>query len=502
MKQTIKLSSGRTIDVETPDTPGPEEQLYGNIPPVPMPPQPSLAAQILPYIAPPSVPPSLSATSVIKQAGESLLPPGIAFKNGLPVLSMESAKRGYSPVAGQYGLSQTLESAGGQVERAVNPILQNPMTDNPLARANPYANASAMVIPSMAADIASASFKPSSIQQDMAARMGGSVLSKIAVKPALKSGGKILGIEKRAVERAIEKPELAIGEKGINPAALDDITSGLKNTLNRAKQALSDAYEAVKKKLKSAPPTDAKPVIEGINKLKTDLNLKTDPSGSFSAKRGTQSRLDSPDIRKLNRVVKKLDEDISDSGKKLPVETLLNQRRAIDAAASDPSNSKLFNAKLNELRKTVDGELRAYPELKQVDAKAAKLFRAEKYLNRKFGIKAGEGSASELTEQNILKTARTAQGLFSKTGETETKMLRERLKDLKGADLAEKLQDLGAMMEFSKSGNALISPFGLNPNRASRLALRYLIKSQKAPSTAFSVNLQGSASEARKNKGK
>ena len=494
------------IDIEGPES-APQPSAGGGLPPLPAPPT---AAETLSQMSVPPVPKAnaLSPDSLVKAAGENILPPGIAFKGGLPVLSMDSLKRGMSPMAGQYGVSAPMEAAGAKVENAVVPAGENLMTDNPLARNFPKTNAVAMTLPAIALDMAAPALRPSSVQQQIGAQGVGMGMQpvKAVVKKGIGKYGKLVhNVDEAATAQAIKNPKV-MDEDFSSPDKIEHVTRGLKKALEDTRRTISGLYDTLKKKLDKGGKgkVDFNAVTEPLNKARKQL--KVGESGLTkidAAEEGRIQQLGKEVSQEINnkvlndflkgkgRLPKKTDkkalEKALDAGK-FTAEDMLEIRKRISREIDFDGSTDLYKKELLGLRGTVDDAIRTkYPKLKELDAKTAGVKKAEATLRRKTGIVAGR----DLNEVNQEKVGRLSRSLFGNDKGTLRKAVSDVSKKIGAEDVFEEMKDIGAAQQFDTSKDALVQLFGMgiNPRKITKGIFKSFIRGSKAVSNKAGKSL-------------
>lgn len=481
-------------------------------------PKPPTVAETLSQMAVPPVPKaSNSLPDIFKSAGEALLPPGVAFKGGLPVLSMDSLKRGAAPVAGQYGLSAPLETSGANVETAVKAAGENLMTDNPLARNFPKTNAAVMLAPSIALDAVAPAFRPSSVQQAIGGEgMGVGVnaplpgLKGITAKDLAKKGiaqyGKTVhNIDKGATQQAIKNPNV-MDEDFASPDKIEGVTRGLKKAVEDTRKMISGLYDKLKKGLdkNGKGKVDFNEVTEPLNKARK--NLKVGESGLTKIDAAEEARIQqlgkevSQEINNKvlreflegkGRLPKKADikslKKALDTGK-FNAEDMLEIRKRISREIDFEGQTDLYKKELTSLRKAVDDTIREkYPKLKELDAKTAGVKKAEATLRRKTGIVAGR----DLNEVNSEKVGRVSRSLFGNDKDTLRKAIEDVGKRIGADKIVEEMKDIGAANAFNTGKEALIQMFGfgINPRKITKGLFKSFLRGSKAASNKAGKSL-------------
>ncbi len=472
------------------DLPPWEEVKRKGIPPVP---QPPTLAEGLSKMAMPPVPKSdaLSPTNIVKAAGENLLPPGIAFKNGLPVLSMDSLKRGMAPMAGQYGLSGTLEALGGKFGSAALAAGEGAMVDNPLARNYPTINAAVMTPPAIALDAVAGGLKPSSMQQMVGAE-GAGMAAKLAVAPVVKGlagkyGKVVHGIDEGATKQALKNTEI-LDNDFATPTKIEEITRGIKTALDDTRKKISSMYDALKIKLDKANKGKGKvpfsEVTQPINEART--KLKVGESGLTKIDAAEEARVQQLGKEVSQEINNKVLKDFVDGKGKLPfskdfkkfdkkgfqkaldsgkftAEDMLEIRKRISREIDFEGLTDLYKKELLGLRGIVDDAIRdKYPALKELDAKTAGIKKAEATIARKTGIRAGK----QLNEVNEEKVSRVTNWLFKQDRSSLKKAVEEAMGKVGATRTMEQLKDVAASQQFNTTKDALTTTFGsVNPKK-------------------------------------
>lgn len=444
------------------------------LPPLPKPPT---AADVLGKMAMPPVPKANNTIpDIISAAGENLLPPGISFENGLPVLSMDSLKRGMSPMAGQYGVSKLLETSGSNIEKASVPIAEKLMTDNPLSRNFPKTNAAVMTIPALAEDMTSNLLKPSGAQQylgtegmgfgvDVPLPLIGKSVKELGKGAIGKIGNVAFGIDKSATQQAIKNPEILNNEFS-SPDKIETITRGLKQAVEDMRGKISKLYDSVKNKLDKPGNTGE------IGKVKFEDVVKPIEDAKKALKVGEPglTRIDVAQVDRIKQLEKEVLEQtdlktMDDFFKKRPknskfaADDMLEIRKRIDheinyESTTPSTRDRVYKKQLSDIRNRIDNLIReAYPEIKAADAFTAPVKKAEQTLRRKTGIVAGK----ELNEVNEEKVNRLAQSLFNNDRKVLKKSLEEVGEKIGANDSIEKLKDIAASKLFDTGKHSVFS---------------------------------------------
>lgn len=201
---------------------------------------------------------------------------------------MDSLKRLFGPVAGQFGLTAPLEKAGAVVEDAVKESVSN----LPLQ---------ARAIPAVAAaDMMAGSFRPSSIQQQIGAEgigpAAGPLFSKLG-RGAANVGEFFSGVKARDYARLAKDPA------AILPEALDGSKS-----ISRAGKELGAEIQKVglKKGINPGDPKYAKSVSEAWDKIEQKVGSDALEFNTESAVRDGIADMTPQELYKVNKDVSKL----------------------------------------------------------------------------------------------------------------------------------------------------------------------------------------------------
>lgn len=413
--------------------------------------------------------------SMLGSLGESLLPPGVSMASGTPQIDPDSAARALKPAAGSYGLGAAMETAGGMVQKAVSPFVErgeNAYAESKVAQNFPKTTAFVGALPATLAEAATGMLKPSQVQQDIGTSAMGMAASEMA-SPLIKQYGRTIHrIPKKATERALENPAI-MEEEFVNPSKLDEITSGLKNTLHSAKAKINQMYENFFGKVKSgkrAGVASPDPISQAMDKSATKMGMKIDSkTGEYLRGKGTSTKATDAEIAKLNDIRTKFAEDLKGTKtRKLTADKLHNQRLYLDSQIDYKTQSDFFNSELKKLRHEVDGVMRKnYPEVKELDGKFIKVRRAEDIVKRRTGIKTNQ----EIGDAELQKTHRLAKTLETDTGQVVGRELENRLGQVGGEGPMNALNDVAASSAFNRAietnspmlfkGAAAASRFGL-----------------------------------------
>lgn len=413
---------------------------------------------------------NLTRPSIVNVA--DFLPFAEGMQNRLPVTMPAGVTSAALPYLERVGQKAASKIQGG-VERA--------LTENPVAQKFPVASSIVSTPVAMASDVATSMLTPSGAAQTAVLGGAGRTIGK-GVHSAVKGASRLIGMNKKAVERAIKNPELVQGAETVVPKTIDDITGGLKQAVTSAKNALSHAYEQVLNKLKGAKKPgkgEFGPVESKIDEVAHAMGLKKTAEGSFVAGKGTSAKITEEEISTLNKIASKLKEDLKGTKThKLTAEKLHNQRQFLDRHINFETQGDIFNSKLESIRKSIDQEIAdKYPEIKDLDKKAQKVFKAVKFVKKNFDIKPGTTPSSDISEAALGKIQRFASSIFKPGGDKMEQITEGRLKDIGAEKMLDKIKDIGASQVFDKSSQSLLSFAGINPASITKALIKTGIKS-------------------------
>lgn len=456
------------------------------LPPIPSAPT---AAEVLSKMAVPSVPKvnSFSPSDIVKAAGETILPPGVAFRHGMPIGSGKAAVRALSPVAGQYGMSKVMEKAGSDVENAVIPAIDANVAKTKDAVTNPYAKA-ALAIPlavgKVGVHLSAGALRPSSVQQQIGSEAAGTAALSGAgklVKKGLTKYGKVAhSIDEGATEQAIKNTEVLDNDYATSER-ITSITNKLKTAVEDTRKTISKLYDSLKSKLDKANGGKGKVPFNKVTEPLNEANkkLKIGDSGIKKVDAAEEGR-----VKELNRefseeINNKVMKDFVNTKGRIPnkadikalnkaldegkftADDILSVRKRIDHEINYEGSTDFYKKEMLALRTKVDKAIReSYPALKKLDAATASVKKAEATLRRKTGIIPGK----QLNEVNEEKVGRVARSLFSNDKQTLRKSMEEMGKKIGASNVVEEMKNVAASNSFNTGKEPLIQLFGTGIN--------------------------------------
>lgn len=317
------------------------------------------------------------------------------------------------------------------------------------------------------------------------------------VKKMLKKGGKqILGVSEKATEQALQNPAVTAGDEYVTPEKIETITARLKDAVDSMHKKISDLYENFLSKAgKTGQKVESKPVLEALDKAAEKIGAEKQITKSSDfltseerlvGKKGSQQKVDNASIGKLNRVVKKIKEDVAmNLDEKFDAPTTLRQRQLVDRHIDWQNPGNVLNSALKDVRKVIDKGAKLFPDLKEIDAETVQSKKAFGTLKRRFGIKPGTGASSDINDANIQKTAQTIKGLFRKDSDVLEKAIHAATKKIGAESVMASLRDLAAAKEF-EAGPLLTTFTNLNAKSAGKRLFGMIIRNAKAASDSSS----------------